>query len=138
MNELSAHDAHALPDNHIHFGFRDKIAQPTVMGAPPRKCSVPDNQPVVNTGEFLLGYTNEYGSTYSVQPLELSTNSSYSSFRILEQDVPGFERFLTTYAAQAKSTPRCWPPRFAVAGERESTGAGSERAGNRPAVEQAE
>ncbi|MBV8128834.1 MAG: hypothetical protein JO114_14395 [Planctomycetaceae bacterium] len=105
MNELSAHDAHALPANHIHFGFRDNIAQPTVMGAPPRKCSVPDHQPVVNTGEFLLGYTNAYGSTYSVQPLELSTNSSYSSFRILEQDVPGFERFLTTYAAQAKVDP---------------------------------
>src|SRR5688572_12255298 len=58
MTELSAHDARALPDNHVHFGYRDNIAQPTVLGAPPRKYPVPDDQPVVPTGEFLLGYLN--------------------------------------------------------------------------------
>lgn len=105
LRELSAHDACALPDNHVHFGYRDNIAQPTVEGAPPRKCPVPDDQPVVKTGEFLLGYVNENSSTYSVQPSELSTNSSYSSFRILEQDVPGFEQFLQTNAAHANVDP---------------------------------
>ena len=101
MTELSAHDARALPDNRVHFGYRDSIAQPTVIGAPPRKRSIPDDQPPVATGEFLLGYGNESGGVYAVQPAELSTNSSYAAFRILEQDVAGFEAFLAAYAARA-------------------------------------
>lgn len=101
MTELSAHDAKALPDNHVHFGYRDSIAQPTVIGAPPRKHDIPDDQPPVATGEFLLGYLNETPGTYKVDPPELSTNSSYAAFRILEQDVAGFEAFLSEYAAKA-------------------------------------
>ncbi|MBV9775003.1 MAG: peroxidase, partial [Gemmatimonadetes bacterium] len=61
MSELLFHDATALPDNHVHFGYRDNIAQPTVQGAPPRKRDIPDDQPVVPTGEFLLGYPNASG-----------------------------------------------------------------------------
>jgi len=102
MKELSAHDAQALPDNQVHFGYRDNISQPTVIGAPPRKHPMPDDQPAVATGEFLLGYANASNGIYSVQPTELSTNSSYAAFRILEQDVAGFETFLTEYAAEAK------------------------------------
>lgn len=101
MTELSAHDARALPDNKVHFGYRDSIAQPTVIGAPPRKHEIPDDQEPVATGEFLLGYVNENSGTYAVQPAELSTNSSYAAFRILEQDVAGFEAFLSEYAAKA-------------------------------------
>jgi deferrochelatase/peroxidase EfeB len=105
MTELSAHDAQALPDNFVHFGYHDNIAQPTVDGAPPRKHPIPDDQPVVPTGEFLLGYQNAYQSAYSVQPAQLSTNSSYAAFRILEQDVVGFEQFLETFAPQARIHP---------------------------------
>ena len=36
VSELSAHDAQALPDNQVHFGYRDSIAQPTIAGAPPQ------------------------------------------------------------------------------------------------------
>jgi len=103
--ELSAHDAHALPANRVHFGYHDGIAQPTVVGAPPRKHPIPDDQPPVATGEFLLGYPNQAGGTYKVQPTQLSTNGSYAAFRILEQDVAGFESFLATYAAQAGIDP---------------------------------
>lgn len=105
MTELSAHDGRALPANRVHFGYHDSIAQPTVIGAPPRKHPIPDDQNPVATGEFLLGYANESGGTYTVQPPELSTNSSYAAFRILEQDVPGFESFLATYAARARIDP---------------------------------
>ncbi|HEX8696013.1 MAG TPA: hypothetical protein VF746_26595 [Longimicrobium sp.] len=98
MKELLFHDATALPDNRVHFDYRDNIAQPTVIGAPPRKHDIPDDQPPVPTGEFLLGYANASGGTYSVQPAQLSTNSSYAAFRILEQDVVGFERFLRDFA----------------------------------------
>lgn len=99
--ELSAQDAQALPDNHVHFGYRDNIAQPTVIGAPPRKRAVPDDQPPVKTGEFLLGYANESGGTYQVTPAQLSTNSSYAAFRLLQQDVAGFDAFLQEYSAKA-------------------------------------
>ncbi|HEY0781933.1 MAG TPA: peroxidase [Thermoanaerobaculia bacterium] len=105
LSELSAHDAHALPDNKVHFGYRDSIAQPTVKGAPPRKHPIPDDQDPVETGEFLLGYKNQSGGRYQVQPTELSTNSSYAAFRILEQDVVGFESFLEAYAAPGKIDP---------------------------------
>ena len=62
----------------------------------------PDCQPAVPTGEFLLGYLNAIPGYYRVKPDELSQNSSYAAFRILEQDVAGFEAFLTEYAPQAK------------------------------------
>lgn len=98
--ELSAHDAHALPGDMVHFGYRDSIAQPTVQGAPPTKRPAPDAQPVVPTGAFLLGHPNQNGgAVYRVLPDELSTNSSFAAFRILEQDVAGFEAFLTAGAA---------------------------------------
>lgn len=106
MKELSSHDARALNDNRVHFGYRDSIAQPTVAGAPPRKHSIPDDQKVIATGEFLLGYPGEYDQLNPpVQPTELCKNGSYSAFRILEQDVQGFEAFLTTYAAKAGIDP---------------------------------
>jgi Dyp-type peroxidase family len=95
---LSTHDARALPDNRVHFGYRDNIAQPTVQGAPARKRPMKDAQCVVPTGEFLLGYPNASGGTYSVQPAELSRNASYAAFRILEQDSAAFEAFLATHA----------------------------------------
>jgi deferrochelatase/peroxidase EfeB len=105
FRELLAHEAAALPDNQVHFGYRDNISQPTVQGAPSRKHSTPDAQPEVPTGEFLLGYPNASGGTYSVQPAQLSTNSSYAAFRILDQDVAGFEQFLQDFAPQAGVDP---------------------------------
>ena len=98
--ELSVHDVKALPDDGVHFGYRDSIAQPTITGAPPRKRPLPDCQPESPAGEFLLGHPNQNGGAiYRVQPEALSTNSSYAAFRILEQDVVGFDAFLTAGAA---------------------------------------
>ena len=95
--ELSSHDADALPGDLVHFGYRDSIAQPFVEGAPPMKHPAPDGQ-LVPAGAFLLGHPNQNGGTYRVQPEALSTNSSFAAFRILEQDVAGFEAFLTSGA----------------------------------------
>lgn len=101
--ELSAHDARALPDNKVHFGYRDSISQPNVQGAPAGKHPV-DQQPTIATGEFLLGYPNETGGggVYRVTPEALSTNSSYAAFRILEQDVAAFEALLAHNAPLSK------------------------------------
>ncbi|WGG48267.1 hypothetical protein [Rugamonas sp. DEMB1] len=100
LRELYVQDATALPDNKVHFGYRDSIAQPKVKGAPDAKRMVPDDQPEVATGEFLLGYVNQGGGTYRVSPDELTKDSSYAAFRILEQDVAAFDAMLETYAGQ--------------------------------------
>ncbi|MGK5064394.1 Dyp-type peroxidase [Janthinobacterium sp. LB3P112] len=103
--ELYAHDGVALPDNRVHFGYRDSIAQPDIDGAPQRKHEHdPDPLNSVMTGEFLLGYQNENGGTYQVQPPQLSTNGSYAAFRILEQDVPLFDSILRQGAASSGLT----------------------------------
>jgi len=106
LEELAAQDANALPDNKVHFGYTDNISQPTVQGAPPSKRPLPDRQPVAPTGEFLLGYPNQNdGAVYGVTPPQLSTNSSFAAFRLLEQDVAGFEAWLASAAAQADIDP---------------------------------
>lgn len=100
MSELYVQDGGEFPDDTVHFGYRHGIAQPTIIGAPPRVRSAPDGQAPVPAGEFLLGHPNAAGGTYRVLPAELSTNSSYGVFRILEQDVAGFEAMLARHAAE--------------------------------------
>lgn len=100
VTELTVHDGGEFPDNTVHFGYRHGIAQPAIIGMPPRKRDAPDAQPPVPAGEFLLGHLNAAGGTYRVLPQELSSNSSYGVFRILEQDVAGFEAMLASYAAE--------------------------------------
>lgn len=100
VSELTVQDGGEFPDNTVHFGYRHGIAQPTIIGMPPRKRDAPDAQPPVPAGEFLLGHLNAAGGRYRVLPQELSNNSSYGVFRILEQDVAGFEAMLARYAAE--------------------------------------
>ena len=103
LQELAAQDANALPDNRVHFGYRDNISQPTVEGAPPPKRLLPDRQPVAPTGEFLLGHPSQNrGTVLGVTPAPLSKNSSFAAFRLLEQDVAGFEAWLADAAAEAQ------------------------------------
>jgi deferrochelatase/peroxidase EfeB len=90
----------ALKNNGVHFGYRDSIAQPRIDGAPVRKHDVPDDQPIAPAGEFLMGHKSQMGWTYNIKPAELSKNSSFGAFRILEQDVAGFERFLNGFGAE--------------------------------------
>lgn len=105
FHELSHQDAAALPNNKVHFGYTDNISQPTIDGAPSRKTQYHDHQPVCPTGEFLLGHLNQYRATYKVQPDVLSKNSSFSAYRILEQDVAGFEEFLTARSGEVGTDP---------------------------------
>ena len=95
----------ASSDTFDHFGFRDTISQPFVAGlrsGPPAQ--------TIQTGEFLLGYPNEYRQ-YTDRPLidpledpsvllpddaagsgrrDLGRNGTYLVFRHLSQDVPAF------------------------------------------------
>src|SRR5436190_10301604 len=95
LTELHVQDANALPKGKVHFGYRDGIAQPQIEGAPGRDRR--DMQPQATVGDFLLGgdYVNTYGGNYlgSIPPA-LGQNATYGAFRILRQDVHGFEEFL--------------------------------------------
>jgi Dyp-type peroxidase family len=94
-----------------HFGFRDGIAQPVIEGKHPER---PETDNTVKTGEFILGYVNEYGEhPYSpkVDPAkdprgllppdaagsgkrDFGRNGSYMVLRQTSQDVRAFWRFL--------------------------------------------
>jgi Dyp-type peroxidase family len=100
-----------------HFGFIDGISQPAVDWKAERNPGVKDEMEygnLVTPGEFLLGYTNEYG-IYDDRPLlepeqdptgilataadqpnkrDFARNGSYLVFRQLSQDVRGFWRFV--------------------------------------------
>ena len=100
------------------FGFIDGISQPQVDWEQTRKVTINGNQPyysnTVSLGEFLLGYSNEYGR-YTDRPLldpqdygsselpfavdqpekrDLGRNGTYVVMRQLAQDVRGFWQFL--------------------------------------------
>ena len=96
LAELNSFDANALPDDKVHFGYRDGIAQPRIKGAPGRQ--PPDMQPMVDPGEFLLGrgYTNHYHGNYlGSLPEELCGNATYAALRVIRQEVKAFEDFIT-------------------------------------------
>ncbi|MGE3075042.1 MAG: Dyp-type peroxidase [Dehalococcoidia bacterium] len=99
------------------FGFRDGISQP-----------VPDGfgrdgrtEDTIRPGEFVLGYANEYGlltdrpivpagrdpkgilppDSAGTNNKDLGRNGSYLVVRQLEQDVPGFWKFIDAHARSA-------------------------------------
>jgi deferrochelatase/peroxidase EfeB len=84
----------------VHFGYLDNISQPFIAGDPVP--FVPDHQPRAAAGDFVLGYKRLYQTEFDVpQPDVLGRNGSFSSFRILEQDVVGFEKFLETKGSES-------------------------------------
>ena len=94
MAVVITHDAQALADDRVHFGYRDGIAQPRIAGVPGGE---PDWQPEASVGEFLLGqsYLNVYGSrSLGDLPAALCRNGTFAAVRVLEQDVPAFEQLL--------------------------------------------
>jgi len=84
----------------IHFGYRDGIGQPVIANAP-RPQHAPEKAVPVPAGAFLLGYPSQWiGFQYPVPlPLEFGRNGSFAAFRILSQDVVGFEKYVEAVAA---------------------------------------
>jgi Dyp-type peroxidase family len=102
------------------FGFHDSISQPIVEGL--TKSGPSSN--TVRSGEFILGYLNEYG-LYTDRPIlpasapgaavlprdpagsggaDLGRNGTYVIFRQLRQDVPGFWRYLESVTRNPDGT----------------------------------
>jgi Dyp-type peroxidase family len=71
-----------------HFGFKDGISQPAVVGVDPEPA--PGEPPAIALGEFVLGHPDQSGETAAVG--ELFKDGSFVVFRRLHQDVAAFRR----------------------------------------------
>lgn len=102
FEELWRHDGQAipvirngqiLPFSKVHFGYTDGIAQPTIEGAP--DSNRPDSQwPCPN---WLFVLSNDGLDYKPPSPPELGLNGSFGVFRLMRQDVVGFENFLQSH-----------------------------------------
>ena len=110
LKELLQIDGHTLKDNKEHFGFRDGISQPIPIGSGIEGPAKDMLQP----GEFILGYKNEYhvfpqsplieieeGDINILQPdpagsgkKDLGKNGTYLVLRQLDQNVHSFWEFM--------------------------------------------
>lgn len=96
IHELSHFDGAQLPDKKVHFGYKDGISQPSIEGVPTTE-QLPDKQSVIPAYQFVL--MDDPNSSYDVpNPPQLGLNGSFVAFRVLEQNVAGFENFLQTQA----------------------------------------
>jgi Dyp-type peroxidase family len=107
--EVTKLDTSVLYERKEHFGFQDGISQPTIKGL--SRQDEPEN--MVSTGEFILGYKNEYNQ-YTASPTaaengaahglpaskaergscDLGKNGSYLVFRQFKQDVELFWNYM--------------------------------------------
>ncbi|MGB0504628.1 MAG: Dyp-type peroxidase [Pikeienuella sp.] len=78
----------------VHFGYRDGISQPRFPGV--SKPGRYDDQPIAPFGTVLLGYSTAMEQlTWTLpNPELLGKNGAFGAFRVLEQDVEGFEAYL--------------------------------------------
>jgi deferrochelatase/peroxidase EfeB len=92
--------------DYVHFGYRDNLTQPRFeeVHDPERYA---DGQPMAPLGTVLLGYpTNFEGLLWRVpQPEPLGRNGTFNAFRVLAQDVVGFETYLDTAATELLGHP---------------------------------
>jgi Dyp-type peroxidase family len=96
LAERALFEAGLYPDRNEHFGFADGVGQPAIDGTGHARRAHAAN--VVNAGEFILGYENEYGYAAEAPSLgphrDLGKNGSYLVFRQTTQDVAGFWQFM--------------------------------------------
>jgi deferrochelatase/peroxidase EfeB len=104
---LGTREGCSFPDDVVHFGYRDNITQPRFeeVHDPER---YPDRQPMAPLGTVLLGHpTNLEGLKWRVPlPAALGHNGTFNAFRVLEQDVAGFEKYLDQAASDLLKHPR--------------------------------
>jgi deferrochelatase/peroxidase EfeB len=104
---LDTREGYEFRRNFVHFGYRDNITQPRFEGVPDSQRH-PDRQPKAPLGTVLLGHpTNLEGLTWRVpQPVELGHNGTFNAFRVLKQDVAGFEKYLDRAASDLLKHPQ--------------------------------
>jgi deferrochelatase/peroxidase EfeB len=104
---LGTREGYSFPDDIVHFGYRDNIMQPRFEGIhdPQRHA---DGQPMAPLGTVLLGHpTNLEGLLWRVpEPKALGLNGTFNAFRVLKQDVAGFENYLDQAASYLLTHPQ--------------------------------
>lgn len=85
---------------HEHFGFKDGLSQPVIVGA---ATPAPGEPAAVAPGEFVLGYPDGSGATATTGSLWV--NGSYVVFRRLNQDVLGFRALASSPVPGANPAP---------------------------------
>jgi deferrochelatase/peroxidase EfeB len=110
----------------VHFGYHDNISQPRFAEIHDPE-DYPDPQPMAPLGTVLLGYPNNFeGLLWRVPtPVALGHNGTFNAFRVLAQDVMGFENYLTEaakYLVTQKGVDELLPP-----GDEGKIGAGLSR-----------
>lgn len=80
-----------------HFGFADGISEPVVECFPKARGAAE-----IATGEFLLGYPNQYDGKFTQIPVskEFGNNGTYLVLRQLQQNVAAFWQFIEAEAAR--------------------------------------
>jgi deferrochelatase/peroxidase EfeB len=84
-------DTQVLYDGQVYFGYEDGIGQPIIDGSP--FSSEPDGgQDLVDPGAFMLGTARTlFYSFPQPQPPVFGMYGCFGAFRVLHQDVEGFE-----------------------------------------------
>ena len=86
------------PTGREHFGFRDGIGSPLVIGS---GASGYPGQDAIMPGEFVFGYPDESGIIPQPGPDRLTRNGSFLAFRQMHADVASFRRYLRANARSA-------------------------------------
>jgi deferrochelatase/peroxidase EfeB len=121
---LDTYTGNAADRDTVHFGYKDSISQPrfVVDGSYVGRS---DSQPVASVGSVLLGRVSaddspdvsaeQYRTSFpgvtwqmpeatdGTQTLQLGVNGCYNAFRVLEQDVAAFERFIEAAAREVNT-----------------------------------
>jgi deferrochelatase/peroxidase EfeB len=123
---LGTREGYSFPGDFVHFGYRDNITQPRFEEVPDSQRH-PDRQPRAPLGTVLLGHpTNLEGLMWRVpHPLELGHNGTFNAFRVLKQDVAGFEEYLDRAASDLLEHPQ--GGKLLPHGEEEKIGKGLSR-----------
>jgi deferrochelatase/peroxidase EfeB len=107
FNLVGTKDGWSHRDDYVHFGYRDNLTQPRFEGIHDDE-RYEDGQPKAPLGTVLLGYdTNFEGLRWRVPyPDTLGNNGTFNAFRVLEQDVFGFEAHLDKAATDLLRHPK--------------------------------
>lgn len=92
---VAVYDGYKMDQGRVHFGYVDGIAQPRIAGFEKSPPAV-DQQRPAPLGAFFAGHPCEYEEVIydTPRPLTFAGNGTYNAFRILEQDVFGFDQYL--------------------------------------------
>jgi deferrochelatase/peroxidase EfeB len=106
LQRLGVRDGAGFNADYVHFDYRDNLTQPRFPGVHDAE-RYADGQPKAPLGTVLLGHpTNFEGLFFKIpDPHPLGMNGSFNAFRVLAQDVAGFEAYLDSAADELLKHP---------------------------------